>query len=351
MINNRIVKRLSVPVIFFFIWFTLVTDFSFPKDITEKNILDKAIKQIEDEKYEDAIRTLKTLTESIKHGKKRVKEKAEAYFQLARAYYLRKSEDIENIKWSLIEAFEAYLNYNGYMDKGYPEELVEMANETREDVRRKVEKRKRSGGVVEFPGVKNKKSKLLPTLLGGITALGIILYLLLKPKKKENEVEYASSYNIVINGQIVPETGFGMGVDDSLNKRDWVSFTSESLRMEYPGDVSWGAVIITVGGDPTEPPRPSMDFSGYSQLAIEMKGNTGSECIQVGMKDATDPDNGLETKLSVRLSQNWDTYTFNLSDFSTCQLNQVYVVTEFVFPCPGQNQAQTIGVKTIRFLK
>lgn len=154
---------------------------------------------------------------------------------------------------------------------------------------------------------------------------------------------------ILVNGALV--SGFGMGMDDSRQLRNWLFTTTNSLRMQYPGGLDWGAVFITVGGDPVDPPRPSQDFSQYTRLAIEMKGASGGECFQIGMKDANDPDDGSETKRSVTLTADWKTYEFNLSDFTTCQLNRVYVVTEFVFPCPGQNTAQTIEVRTIDFLR
>lgn len=158
-------------------------------------------------------------------------------------------------------------------------------------------------------------------------------------------------YLVLVNGQIVPETGFGMGIDDSRRFRNWMSTTTNSLKMQYPGGLDWGAVFITVSGNPVPPPRPSQDFSQYTKLAIEMKGASGGECVQVGMKDANNPDDGFETKLSVQLTTDWKTYEFNLSNFSTCRLSRVYVVTEFVFPCSaGQNGLQTIDVKTIKFL-
>ena len=153
-------------------------------------------------------------------------------------------------------------------------------------------------------------------------------------------------YPILSEGILV--TGFGMGVDDSQQLRNWVSQTGNIQMIQYPGGLDWGAVFITVG-DPGSTPRPSRDFSQYTKLAIQMRGVSGGECVQIGMKDVDDPDDGSEKKKDVRLTADWSTEEFNLvSDFD-CQLNRVYVVTEFVFPCPGQNTAQTIEVRTIGF--
>ena len=109
-----------------------------------------------------------------------------------------------------------------------------------------------------------------------------------------------SDYPVVRCGQIIASTGFGMGVDDSQQNRSWALVTAERLRMQYLGEFSWGAVFLTVGGDPVNPPRPSYDFSQYTRMAIEMKGASGNECVQIGMKDANDPDDGSETKIPVR---------------------------------------------------
>jgi hypothetical protein len=71
--------------------------------------------------------------------------------------------------------------------------------------------------------------------------------------------------------------------------------------------------------------------------------------IKIGMKDAGDPDDGSERKRDIWLTADWLTYEFNLASDFDCQINRVYVVTEFVFPCPGQNIDQTIEVRTIGF--
>ena len=156
-------------------------------------------------------------------------------------------------------------------------------------------------------------------------------------------------YPILVNGK--PASGFGMGIDDSQQLRNWVSTTENSLKIEYPGGLSWGAVFFTVAGNPVSPPRPYLDFSKYTRLAIEMKGATGDECVDIGIKDAQNPDDGSEIKESVQLTNDWKVFEFNLSNFTTCQLNQIYVVTEFVFPSLDQNQAQTIEIKKITFFK
>ena len=156
-------------------------------------------------------------------------------------------------------------------------------------------------------------------------------------------------YPVLINGKLT--SGFGMGVDDSEHLRNWVSPSEDFLQIHYPGGLSWGAVFMTVGGDPVDRPRPHLDFSRYTRLVIEMKGLTGDEYVCVGLKDAQDPDNGAEAKEVIRFSTDWKVYEFELSDFETCQLDQIYVVAEFVFPYLDYNQTQTIQIKNITFTR
>ncbi len=161
----------------------------------------------------------------------------------------------------------------------------------------------------------------------------------------------SDDYSVMSNGKIVAATGFGLGVDDSQHLCNWVQQDSTSMVLHYPGDLGWGAVFITVGGDPKNPPRPSIDISNCTRLSIEMKSAVDSEGVLIGMKDEDDPDDGTEIKKPVYLTQDWKTYEFMLSDFRTCDLTKVYVVAEFVFPCDVSNRAVTVDVKNISILR
>jgi hypothetical protein len=160
-----------------------------------------------------------------------------------------------------------------------------------------------------------------------------------------------NDYDVLLNGKIVTSTGFGMGVDDAIQLRNWIQQDSLFMSLNYPGNLSWGSVFITVGGDPKNPPRPWIDISACTKLSIEMKGAVGGEGVLIGMKDKDDPDDGTETKKAVYLTKDWNIYEFQLSDFTTCDLTKVYVVTEFVFPCGTSNKAVSINVKNITILK
>jgi len=142
--------------------------------------------------------------------------------------------------------------------------------------------------------------------------------------------------------------GYDMGVDTSHGRTDWVTDMNGHMCMSYPAGQDWGAVFITVG-KPTNFNKPSRDLSNYETISLELKGTIGGEQVWTGIKDNKDRDDGRETKVRVaNLTTEWQTFTFPLSDFSTANLNQLYVVTEFVFE-PGTS-AETVCFRNIQYL-
>jgi hypothetical protein len=141
-------------------------------------------------------------------------------------------------------------------------------------------------------------------------------------------------------------SGYDIGVDDSQHIRNWLTDMGDYMRMTYPNGLEWGAVFITVG-KPRDPPRPFKDFSTFSTLSMDLRGEKGGESIEIGIKDNTDPDDGSETKSPVYLTTEWKTYTFPISKFYTAEPTRLYVVAEFVFS--GSN-AKTIYFRNIKYL-
>ncbi len=184
-----------------------------------------------------------------------------------------------------------------------------------------------------------------------VLASGVLIGLLPAPGGAQE------GYEVLAEGRLNPLARMGMGVDDSEQLRNWLSQAEGSLSLAYPGRLGWGAVTVTVGGAPVPAPHPHQDFSSYSTLAVEMRGERGGECVMVGIKDFDDPDDGSEPKVEQRVSGDWQTYRFELmASFSEprhparspLDLSRLYVTTEFVFPCVT-NDAATIYVRGIRF--
>jgi hypothetical protein len=227
MTDKKIVKRTSVIVLFFFFWFTLTTDFLLSQDTKKKDKVAEAKLLIDEKRFDEAIEELKDFVKKEKEQKKIL---AEAYFQLARAHFLKNSNDKENIEWFLRMAFEEYCDYEGYKRKKYPDSLVKMA-----------EKYKNSG-VIMRPG--RKKKTKIGLILGGIAVVGVIAYLLLKNKKDKPE-PISISITSPLEGQTVCYEGLNpngeciISVRGTKNGRDLDSSEKIVVLVKESGGSIW----------------------------------------------------------------------------------------------------------------
>ncbi len=140
----------------------------------------------------------------------------------------------------------------------------------------------------------------------------------------------ATSTHAVYVGSQLAE-GYDMGVDSSNGQTDWVTDNDGHTCMAYPSGEDWGAEFLTFG-EPTDPPRSGQDLSGFQALSLELRTDASGGSVWIGLKDSEDEDDGQETKLLLSdLTEEWQTYTFSLSNFETADLTSLYIVTEFVF--------------------
>lgn len=152
--------------------------------------------------------------------------------------------------------------------------------------------------------------------------------------------------DIFVNGRL--SQGLNMGVNTSSGMTNWVNSSNNVLIMTYPENQAWGAVFIT-SGKPSPPPPPARaakDFSNFTRLCLELKGEIG-KTVSIGLKDNLDADDGSESTYSITFqSEGWNTYEINLlENFQSADLNKLYIVTEFVFG----SQAQILHVRKIQF--
>jgi hypothetical protein len=127
------------------------------------------------------------------------------------------------------------------------------------------------------------------------------------------------------------------GVQDSADGRK-LSTTFEinsivrmddSLYMRYPGGADWAAHSIIVRGSGDR--RSSRDYSIYSKLVLELKGEKGGETILVNLKDRDDPDDGSQTNIELILTQQWQTYEIDLGEFDNADLAKLHLTLGFLF--------------------
>jgi hypothetical protein len=157
--------------------------------------------------------------------------------------------------------------------------------------------------------------------------------------------EHPPDLSVLSSGALA--SGLAIGVNSSGGLTDWISPDHDGgLIMRYPAGQAWGTVFITAGAA-LPAPRPQTDLSSYQTLLIEMRGDAG-ETINVGIKDATQPDDGHELRIPLQISGDWRTYTVPLKSFTGADLKKIYVLAEFVFE---GTQAKTIEVRSVKFTR
>src|SRR6185295_19920700 len=120
-----------------------------------------------------------------------------------------------------------------------------------------------------------------------------------------------------------------MGVDSSGNKIKGLTKEPDHMKMMFSANQGEDAAFITVG-EPTDPPHPSINFSEFRTLSMEMRGAVGGETVEIGIKSNDQPDNVKETRMPVTLTSAWKIYEFTLSEFTRADQKSLYVVTELV---------------------
>lgn len=144
--------------------------------------------------------------------------------------------------------------------------------------------------------------------------------------------------------------GLGLGINTSGGLTNWLTVEPPppppgDLKMVCPADQAWCAMFIT-DGPAVNPPRPGLDLSIYQTLIVEIMGDPGTT-IDIGIKDALQPDDGTEAKVTLPVTSTWTLHSIPLSSFTGANLKDIYVLCEFVFN--GGPQPQTVKVRTITY--
>lgn len=142
------------------------------------------------------------------------------------------------------------------------------------------------------------------------------------------------------------EAGFGLGIDTSGQLRDWIQAGSDGLTLAYPSGQMWGTMFITAGEPAVPGVRSSIDLSDYASIVAEIRAPDGEECVRVGIKDVTQPDDGSESTARICATSEWTPFALPLEYFEGVDTSQLYVVFELVFDGAA---GSTIEVRNIRY--
>ncbi len=153
--------------------------------------------------------------------------------------------------------------------------------------------------------------------------------------------------DVVVNGSyptsllLITESNLGEGgILEQIN--------SAYLTIKFEEDIEWGAAIFVVDTMGIGDTRPSKDFSKFTAVEMELRGDQSDQEILFSIKDRLDPDDGMETRAPIILSQEWNTYRFALEDFTTADLKTLNAVAIFV---ALSGEPITMDIKNIRYIR
>jgi hypothetical protein len=118
------------------------------------------------------------------------------------------------------------------------------------------------------------------------------------------------------------------------------------LLVDYPGGAEWASVYWVPQSVATSG-RQHMDFSAFTKLHLELKGETGDETVDVLVKDADYPDHLEPISVQLQLSDEWQTYEIDLNEFAPNDLSRLHVVLGFsIYPA---DDALVFSIRNARY--
>jgi prefoldin subunit 5 len=153
----------------------------------------------------------------------------------------------------------------------------------------------------------------------------------------------AEIVSLLIDGEV--PTGFDLRYAASGLFPNYIEQQKGYVAIKYPPNkYKWASAYFYVNalyGRVNE-----MDFTAYSKVMIEMKGEAGGETFEIGMKDINDPPDGSESKIKVELTKQWKLYEFETKRFETADMTKIMVPLSFVFEGP---EGKNIHIRSVQF--
>jgi hypothetical protein len=130
----------------------------------------------------------------------------------------------------------------------------------------------------------------------------------------------------------------------------WVRITDDALNVTYPGGDPWAYLYLLQGSINPVIERSTRDFSMYDRIRVEMKRDPATECadLYLEIKDIEDAEKGGLRNIPLSLTPEWQTYTYDLSEFVEADRTQLNVVAGFLF---DSDEPCSISIRDVRYLK
>jgi len=114
----------------------------------------------------------------------------------------------------------------------------------------------------------------------------------------------------------------------SVFRFDSVRLAPEELQIDYPGGADWASVYWLAMNVSTG--RSHADFSRFTRLNVELKGKQGGETVTLHVKDADYPDDRAPIGVDLTLTDDWQTFEFDLAEFAPTDFSRLHVVLGFL---------------------
>jgi hypothetical protein len=152
---------------------------------------------------------------------------------------------------------------------------------------------------------------------------------------------------VVVDGRISSQfynvSGVAEGFEQVFDYR-FLTDVGDGLRINYPGSESWAAVFTQVIG--FEEDRAVLDFSQFDKLVIEARAESGSETIEVHIKDSFLPDTEAPDIVELRLTGDWQTYEIDLARFPRTDLANLISPLGFSF----DREPRSFSIRNARYV-
>jgi hypothetical protein len=100
--------------------------------------------------------------------------------------------------------------------------------------------------------------------------------------------------------------------------------------MTYRGGQDWAFLFARGGPLDSTTRESSLDYSRFDRIRVVLKRHSGCEDLRLVLKDVEDANDGSQANVKLDLSDDWETYEYDLSLFSDANLSKLNVVSGFV---------------------
>ena len=136
------------------------------------------------------------------------------------------------------------------------------------------------------------------------------------------------SANFVIEGRTIAESYWfttASGPADNVFRMDSVQREDRAIRIDYPGGDDWAVIYWGTMDSSSTDGLPNLDYSRFSKVILELKGENGGEVIRVHVKDVDYPNDTSPISVELTLTDEWQTWEIDVAEFAPNDFSRLHV--------------------------